>query len=220
MQLQLNIALLFWALMADLEASILKMSKHLISMSGANAADACSCGESYPAGVKTKMYVAQSCEVDVFPTTIFEDTGVCTSMSDMVTLSGDITFDTAIGSGLGYFREFDIIDKSGRLTDTLVGDTGSKSFDNNVAFELAGTEAEQAGFAKLLANDCLIFIICTKAGSYRVIGSPDLPAKADSIVLDTGGAETDPNKGTYNLKSNTACPSFFYEGVIDITPNP
>ncbi len=190
----------------------------LLSLAGANAADNCTCNVSTPAGTKTKLYLAPVCEIDTMPDTIAEG-GTPTTMGDEVCLDGDIVFDTTT-AGEGYWREYDIIQYSGAHINTLVGEKGSRSFDNDIVFELAGTEKEQLGFAKCVANGCFVAMLETKSGLLRGIGDPENSASFESIVLNTGAASSDPNKGIYTLRSNDACPSWVYDGVIDVTPNP
>ncbi len=197
----------------------------IMSLTGNNtaSADPCSCGDDNTPGVETKLYLVPECEVLDFPGTLADTAAVAAtpvaSMADYVTLDGDILLN-AIDANLGYWREYDIIVDSGKVLDTLVGEDGSKSFDSDIPFRIAGTQAEQLGFAKCVSNCPYIAMIKTKTGIYRVVGKPGSPAKFQEIVLDTGDTPSSANQGTYLLRANTGCPGLVYNGVIDLTPNP
>lgn len=193
----------------------------ILSMTGANSASGqnCTCEENSSPGTEAKLYHVPSCEVDVFPDTLEESGNGTGAMSDAVTLDGDIVLD-AITANKGYWREFAIIEYSGKVLDTAVGEKESKSFDSDIPFRIKGTTAEQVGFAKKILNCKGLWMIKTKSGARRIIGTPENPAYIESLTLDTGDTSESANQGTYVARANTGLPALFYDGVVDLTPNP
>lgn len=202
------------------------MAATLLSMTGSNAAanTVCPCDKDCKAGFKTRLRIAPVCEVDTFPDSIAEtllaaDPAAVPLIGDHATLDGDVVFN-ATNPGEGYWREYEIIDESGNITDTLVGTKGAKSFDSLALFRLSCVNRDQKGFAKLIANGCFLVAMENKNGQWEMIGNPDNPAHVESIVLSRGALAADANEGTYSIKANTGCTAMDYDGVFDLTPNP
>lgn len=193
----------------------------ILSLTGTNSSTGnnCDCDEQNVPGTEAELFYVPNCEVDTYPPTLEESGNGTGAMADAVTLDGDIVLD-AVTPGKGYWRKFEIIEYSGKVMDTAVGEIGSKSFDTDVPFRIKGTEAEQVGFAKLILNCKGLWKIRTKNGDERVIGNPSNPAFVESLILDTGDTSDSANQGTYLIRANTGCPGMFYNGVTDLTPNP
>ena len=186
----------------------------ILSLSGLNAADPCACEDLATPGIAGKLRLVPQCEVVSFPPLLSDTVNATGQMSDKVTLDGDIILNSTTPNK-GYWREYDIVIYKGGVDYNATGEKGSKSFNNDVAFSIAGTDADRRGFAACMLNCPYVAEVTTKAGEEWVIGDDEVPAEIESIAGSTGKTAEDFNGADYVLRANNSIPPYTYNGVID-----
>lgn len=181
-----------------------------------------SCGKSIPPGTKTKARFTFTSELTGWPAT--KEAGGGTDQGDSKILNEPFDF-AAAGSGLGYWRELDILVDTGAVTDTLEGEIGGQSFVNRMPFFVLGDGAAQREFADQVAANagCFIWMIQSKSGNHLVLGNPDNPVFVEEIEGGTGTAPGDRVGFQYTLYANTGLTTMLYDAAthgVDLTPNP
>lgn len=166
------------------------------------------CGDPNPVGVKVKTYYVSIDDIDVFPP--FKTT---TAQGDSVVLDGNITL-----LPLKAWNRVDINSKTGEIKDTMVGPLGSRDWESTFDAITPKADPAQVEFFSCLANGCFVVLVEDKAGNFRVLGNPDLPASAETIEITTGKASGDNRGTTYQIKAEVGTPAPFYEGTIDLDP--
>lgn len=123
---------------------------------------------------------------------------------------------TLDGTSTGW-RKIPIIQNTGSVVDTAVGEVQGKSYENMANFTVAGTNEAQLLFADATACPCgFVMIVPERSGNYRVVGNKLAPAYLETNELTTGAANTDRRAGTYAFKAITGYTSPLY----DIETNP
>lgn len=181
-----------------------------------------SCGSPLPPGTKSKLYVTLKDELAAWPQTqeaITLDASGTPVKGDKKRLGEAFDF-TGAGSGLGFWREYDILVDTGVLRTLLEGEIGGQGYRQRLDFFLLGNgpvENEQAD--DFLGNSgCMIAMIGLKAGQYAVLGDLD-----DPVFIETaeGGSGGDRVGFAYTLYANTGTTPYFYDADtlgIDTTP--
>jgi len=168
------------------------------------------CGAANPPGIKTRLYVVCACDIVTFPDRLAFNAA---SAGDSVTLDGDIVLDTNKA-----FKILDIITKTGKVIDTLVGAVGSKSYENTLDGVIATTDADVLEWLEQNANGCFVVIAEEVSGQKRVIGTMDVPAYLETATADTGAASGDQRGATIQIKAETGLVASVYTGAIDLDP--
>lgn len=181
------------------------------------------CGSPIPPGTKAKLYITLKDELAAWP-----DTEEAIKIADLETpVKGDKkrlgeAFDfTGAGSGLGFWREYDLLVDTGQLRTVLEGEIGGSGYRQRLDFFLLGNgpvENEQAD--DFLANSgCMIALIGMKASdNYAVLGDLENP-----VFIETaeGGSGGDRVGFAYTLYANTGKTPYFYDVsqfAINTTP--
>ena len=180
------------------------------------------CENNNPPGLRTKLYLCPVAEMTGQPKTEAE----IKILASQTPAQGDTMiigeeFPMSASTGLGYFREFDILTSSGAVTDTLEGEIGGRAFSTSIEFEIAGSNAVKREFANNMRNKPVVAIIAAKNGDRLVVGRYDDPARAETIELATGKAPGDKHGATYKLTAATGNPAMVYKSslVIDVSPS-
>lgn len=166
------------------------------------------CGQKNIPGVKVKVHVVCTCDVDVFP-----DFLATTGAGDSVTLDGDITL-----LPLKAFSTFEVVADTGELKDIQTGATGSKSFGSSFDFKIPYVGPAATEFIENLANGCFIAIVEEKQGHLRVLGDLGTPVIQEAAEGTTGMNKESERVWTVQWRSETGRPAPYYTGVIDIDP--
>lgn len=172
------------------------------------------CG-SNPAGTRTKLYLIPAAELDGFPAL-----KTSTGAGDTMTLSEPFDFVTTVGKG--YWREFDILQDTGSVVDTLVGEIGGKAYETVVNGHFVGVGAPQLETLNSFSNTPMVAIIQDRKGVHRVIGRDDDPAYLDTAEATTGQAIADRRGITFSIKAVSGSPAPVYDAATDginLTPN-
>jgi hypothetical protein len=168
------------------------------------------CDGENPAGLIAKMWVIPTADIDVFPDLKSVATGPAATREEKITLDGDIT-----ALALKAFAVIDIVPDSAGLKDDAVGPNGGKSWQSMLGFTIPKTGPAQLGTANCLLNACVVAIVQDKEGYKRVIGSKDVPAKIETLGIDTGTTAEDLRGMKLEIKATTGRIAPIYEGVID-----
>lgn len=168
-----------------------------------NTDDSCICGKPVIPGLKTTLYAIHACDIETFPVVGAYDPA---SPAASVTLSGDI-----VPKAGKNFVSVPIIIDLGHVDNELVGNVGSKSFTNKLYFNLAGTEAETLAWHQRTGNGCMVFVVEEKSGNKRVIGTKDIPAHYESLMVSNGPEDS---RSTAVVFDTTGKVAPIYTGVI------
>lgn len=169
------------------------------------------CGNTGLPGIQAKMWAIGKDEINAMPTAgsgAYGNTKTFTTAWDLVTTTG-----------LGYWREIDILVDSAELQTLIEGNVGSLYIRNKLKFFVEKMGKEQLKFMDDMVADsgCLIVMIRAKGGPTLVLGDKDNP-----IFLEPseGGITNDQVGMTYNLMCNTGlAPMIYNDGLaIDTTP--
>lgn len=175
------------------------------------------CGAKNPAGTKAIMYMIPAEEVLSMPTTLADNGGTAPGDTKIY----DSAWDLSLVTGEGYFRAFDIITDSGQVTFNMIGEVGGRSFENGIAFMLAGTDAENREFADCAANGCWIVMIQTRGSDNPiVVGYLDDPAYFKEISGDTGKVAGDKAGVSYIVGDGSGETPMEYLGTLAINETP
>ncbi len=177
-----------------------------------------------PPGLRAELLITYAPELAAWPRTKAEISATGAN-GETVILDEPFDFSTA-PAGEGYWRKYNIIVSSAKLDDTIEGELGGQGIYSMLAFQLAGTAAEEIEFANLLVagSGCFIAAISDKNGQYRILGNLTDPAYIVSGgILSSGAKIGDVKGGTYTLRSDTGYASPIYDANthgFDLTPNP
>jgi hypothetical protein len=169
------------------------------------------CGNTGLPGLQAKLYLIGKDEANAMPTVgsgAYGNTKTFTTAWDLVTTTG-----------LGFWREIDILVDSAELQTLIEGNVGSLYIRNKLKFFVEKMGKEQLKFMDDMVADsgCLLGMIRAKGGPTFVLGDKDNP-----IFLEPseGGATNDQIGMTYNLMCNTGlAPMIYNDGLaIDTTP--
>lgn len=169
------------------------------------------CITSNNGGTQSVLYMIPVDEIDTIP-----DLGTGTAPGDTKEYQGAFTL---VDAGTDYFRKFRLTEKSGNVTDTIVGPDGSKAYRNSIAFGIDGTNAEQLEFGDNLKCPCgFLAIIEDKEGVHRVIGTKRTPAKLTEGEMMTGSSIEEKRGGTFTLTADTGNTAPIYDAEMNPIP--
>jgi len=179
------------------------------------------CGTPLPPMTKAKLYITDKDELAAWPDTQFAiDTAALDTpdKGDKKRLGEAFDF-TGAGSGLGFWRQYDILVDTGILTIPLEGEIGGQGYRQRLECFMMGlgpVESEQADDF-LAFSGCMIAMIGLKTGDYVVLGDLENP-----VFVETGEGTTNERVGfAYTFYSNTGLTPSFYDADtlgIDTTP--
>lgn len=163
-----------------------------------------------PAGTKAKLYLACTCDVSnevlrtqrelralaTLPVGITLPTTE-NKLAERVTIGEPITF---AGNGNG-FTAYDIVIQSGSYTSKTAGEVQFLSFNSELMFSLAGTDAEVLGFADMVVNRGLMALIGDIGGvdDYTLFGMKDIPAYITEVDATSGAKPGDKRIANFKL---------------------
>jgi len=176
------------------------------------------CGDPNPPGTRARLLLIPAAELIAWPATRADGGG--TELGDTMILDEAWTYTAEVGKG--FWREFPIITDTGEIRDSLEGEIGGRSWNNQFLFFIGGLEADRLEFAKEIANCCFVAMIPDRRDIYRVLGRYDDPAYVESVELTTGLTSGDRRGGAYSLSWSSGAPSYIYNDAngINLTPNP
>jgi hypothetical protein len=163
------------------------------------------CGVPVIPGIYTKLYAVCACDIESFPSVGAYDVD---SPEDSVTLQGDIVLKPG-----KKWAVVDIITDTGYIKNILQGSVGSKSFKNDLYFELPGTHPRTLAWHERSKNGCMVFAVEEKIGQHRVIGSVKQPAHYESLEVGNGPEESKSLGLVYDTIGRIAP---IYEGSFDL----
>lgn len=135
-----------------------------------------------------------------------------TDLSDSVTITDDFVMKT----GKKFWKIESTLETSG-LDGSMVGERDGRSAENMLDLQHPGSNKSFIGWLEENKNRNLVLIVEEIGGSFRVIGSPGLPASIEKATFPSGKKVADAKKIEVTIKSiGRIAP--YYEGTIPITP--
>ena len=116
------------------------------------------------------------------------------------------------------FFQIDFVTETGTIKSTQIGENGRSLYQNELAIEIAGSEAEVLGFCRWVKNQKLVVLSEEfGTGNVRQLGSSRLPAtvKAEHNIEATLEGK---NVATITFTDKNFGPAPIYKGVIQLTP--
>lgn len=95
------------------------------------------------------------------------------------------------------------------------GEWPSKSFLNTVVATMAGSGAKASGYASLLNNDDMVFLVPTRKGGFRLLGCEDEHVDV-AVSQQSGQANGDQNQTQLTLTVNDDFLPPYYLGTIQM----
>lgn len=164
------------------------------------------CGDIVTPGFSITINAVCPCDVETWP-----DFKTTTGAGDSITFDGDIV----LKAGKKFATITAISDTVG-LNENPVGVIGSKAIQNEFNFKIMKSKAADEWVNQHL-NGCFVFIVKSKDGEMRVIGSPDVPAMADTMTGVNGVQLSDEKNWAIKIMDNTGRVAPYYDGEIDLT---
>lgn len=161
---------------------------------------------------ETEIYGAFISDFDVLqePTAL----DVATSYAQAAEISAAHTFQP----GKGFFK-LNILPDTGKVSSTLTGNKGSKSFVNSFAGTISGTSARNLGFGRRAKNAAMVWLIKEANGNVRQLGGKTRAAYFQDFNPDSGATPEDINGIPFNISDVQAYPAPVYTGAItEFTP--
>jgi len=172
-----------------------------------------SCNVELVAGIsELEIYGAIASHVENMPE-LPEIGSTGTTLEQLATLTGDITFPAS--SGKGFFK-IGIMSDTGEVKHEGVGNKGNKKFKNTFEFYIPGTEANNLGFARQYVNTPMIFVVREKSGRLRLLGNKLIPAYMETIAGTTGKKVEDDTGTNYIIEQTAAYPAPIYTGALTL----
>jgi hypothetical protein len=164
--------------------------------------------EENAAGIPLYVFYAYMDDIEAFPVSIpanFEGIG---------SYAGDFVFK----SGKFFHRLYCTLE-TGDLTAELAGPRDGKSFANQLAITHPGNRAEAIGFAELVKNQDLLFVVPNMNGGYRVVGTPVFPARLDTSSITSGRVSGDSKNFSFVFEAKGRAAKH-YAGAVKLTSEP
>lgn len=115
--------------------------------------------------------------------------------------------------------ELKLVTETGTIKSTMTGEKKRRLFENELAIEIAGSNAELLGFLRWAKNQDLVFFIEEfGSGQIRQLGSKRLAAWVEGIEHAIEAAIEGKNSVTLTLKDKQKWPASIYKGDLQLTP--
>jgi hypothetical protein len=116
----------------------------------------------------------------------------------------------------GDLFKIDVVDYSGEVVDTEVGEQGGKGWQHTLEFRIAQNKAQKLGFLRLSTNGRLVFFAPCNDGTIRIVGNDILPATRAEASNTTAKKVGDaPGAGQMQKwESYGPGPALIFDGVI------
>lgn len=112
-----------------------------------------------------------------------------------------------------------IVEETGTVKSTMVGEKKRRLFENEVTLTLAGSQAKLLGFLRWIKNQSLVLYVEEfGTGNLRQLGSSRLAAWADGIEHAIEEAIDGNNSVTITVKDKQKWPAAIYKGPVVLTP--
>jgi hypothetical protein len=179
------------------------------------------CGKRNPPGVRAKLYIIPASELTDHPRSLKEMTPATTTQGATKLLNEAFAY--VATSGLGYWREIDILVDTGSTEHATEGEIGNLSIRNSLNFVINGTAEKESELADQLLNCCLVAAIQLRAEPlhYKIFGRYDDPAHIVEISGGSGVKVGDRNALVFKIQDSTGdMPSLYPVATgLELTPN-
>lgn len=167
-------------------------------------------------GIATKVYYALHSDFD----TIVDPKDICgdnpaSTFEELVNIPAP---GHTLASGKQMWA-IDIIEETGAVTSTMIGEKKRRLFENQVEIVIAGSQDKLLGFLRWIKNQSLLFFVEEfGSGNLRQLGSKRLAAYVDGIEHAIEAALDGNNSVTITLKDKQKWPAAIYKGDVVLTP--
>lgn len=152
-----------------------------------------------------------------------DDTALPSTDADGLTVSAPIVL-----KALKAWHKVYLTTDTGKHTDTLVGESDGKSFEQLFEGFHPGAAKEAAIYFSTVKNKNMLYAVQDLEGRWRLIGIQATgaanairplkllkPAKAESAVFDSGAATADRKGTTFSFKAAAGHMALYYESTFD-----
>lgn len=109
------------------------------------------------------------------------------------------------------------VTETGTIKSTMIGNKKNRLFENELAVEISGSDADLLGFLRWIKNQDLIFnIVEFGSGNVRQLGSSRLPAWVEGIEHAIEAVIEGKNSVTITLKDKQKWPASIYKGTLQL----
>ena len=168
-------------------------------------------------GLASKVYYSLHSDYD----TIVDPADICgdnegETFASLVTIPGTPGHTLATGKRMW---QIDIIEETGTVKSTMIGEKKRRLFENEIAIVIAGSQAELLGFLRWIKNQSLVFHVEEfGSGNLRQLGSSRIAAWVEGIEHAIEAVLEGNNSVTITLKDKQKWPAAIYEGDVVLTP--
>lgn len=163
-------------------------------------------------GVTTTMYYALRSDLEtVAEPPTYTAVGKYTTKSSCV---GEHVFKAGKG-----FATIKIINETGKVESTYLGERKRRLFANAFTAQIAGTDEEVLGFMRMVKNEDFIGLVEeVGSGNFRQFGSQRLSAEFSALSAVIEEALEGNNSCTFTLSDKQKWPAPVYKGDITTLP--
>lgn len=97
----------------------------------------------------------------------------------------------------------------GDLSSEMTGARDGKSFGNKLEISHPGNLPQAIGFAEVVKNQDLVFVVPNIGGGLRVFGEPIFPARLDSASLNSGKTGSDTKNSLFVFDAKGRIPKHY-----------
>lgn len=117
------------------------------------------------------------------------------------------------------FKRIDFITETGGLKSTNIGETERNLFQNELAIEVADSNAKLLGFMRFAKNKRFVVLAKeTGSGRIRQLGSTRIPARFMTQEHNVEPTMEGKNSATLTIMDKWFGPSPIYKGAVLLTP--
>lgn len=164
-------------------------------------------GNATKPGVKPYILGIKKSNIVTFP----KPAGVNAQNLDGVAVISE-NFTLATGAG---WHKTELVPNVNSIGGESQGEWPSKSFLNTVVATMAGSGARASGYASLLNNDDMVFLVPTRKGGFRLLGCEDEHVDV-AVSQQSGQANGDQNQTQLTLTVTDDFLSPYYTGTIKL----
>lgn len=166
-------------------------------------------------GIEAKIYFAEHSDF----TTITDPKELCgDSANAAATLAELATISATPGHTLKAGKKFNVLDvvlETGEVTSTQIGEKGRRLFQNQLAFQVAGSDPSLLGFMRYIKNKKLVILVReVGSGQARQFGSSRLPGWIEGQEHKLEATPEGNNAVTFTIMDKQKGPAPIYLGDI------
>ena len=119
------------------------------------------------------------------------------------------------------WNKLNVVLETGEITSTQIGEKGRRLFQNQLTFQVAGSDPTILGLQRLLKNKKLMCLVTeVGSGQVRQFGSKRLPAWIESQEHKVEATLEGNNAATFTIMDKQKGPAPIYKGDVLLTAAP